>query len=84
MLRLCELLEPAPHALGLDELVLGRLHRPLHPSLLNGHLARLENLLTANGHEWTRKFHHKDTKDTKIKDPQITQISVQGSTLLTG
>jgi hypothetical protein len=25
--------------------------------------------------EWTRKFHHKDTKNTENKNPQITQIT---------
>jgi len=56
MLRLCELFERTPYALGVDELVLGRIQRPLCPPVLHGYLARLENLLnrTANGHELTR------------------------------
>src|ERR1700722_5362467 len=45
MLRLCEPLERAPYALGVDELVLGRLHRPVRAALFNGDLARLEDLL---------------------------------------
>jgi hypothetical protein len=53
------LFEPAPYALGLDEPILGRIQRRLRPTVLDGHLARLENLLTANGRkldrEWTRK-----------------------------
>ena len=45
-LRLRKLPQPPSHALGLDEPVLGRLHRPLCPALLDGSLDGLENFLT--------------------------------------
>ena len=40
-LRLRELPQPRPHALGVGEPLLGRLHRRLRAPLLHGHLARL-------------------------------------------
>ena len=46
VLRMRKLPESAPHALGMDELVLGRLHRSLRPPLLDGSLARLEDLIS--------------------------------------
>src|SRR6476469_6941911 len=46
VLRMRKLPESAPHALGLAELILGRLHRSLHPPLLDGSLARLEDLIS--------------------------------------
>lgn len=42
-----ELFEPAAYAVGVDELVLGRLHRPLHPFVFDGHLAGLAAILAA-------------------------------------
>src|SRR6266478_7528184 len=48
-LRLCDLFQPAPHALGLAKFVLGRLHRSLRAALLNGCLARLANRLSVEG-----------------------------------
>ena len=71
MLRLCQPFERAPYALGLDELILGRLHRSVRAALFNGDLARLEDLLNrewtrlrqaydAASYEWTRKFHHRE------------------------
>src|SRR5262245_5650105 len=46
VLRLRKLPQSAPHALGMDELILGWLHRSLHSPLLNGSLARLEDLIS--------------------------------------
>jgi hypothetical protein len=46
VLRMRKLPESAPHALGLAEFILGRLHRSLHPPLLDGSLARLEDLIS--------------------------------------
>src|SRR5271157_1707304 len=40
-----ELSEPSPYAVGVDEFVLGRFHRPLCASMLNGHLARFEDFI---------------------------------------
>jgi hypothetical protein len=48
MLLLRELLEPPPHALGVDESVLGRLHRPVRASLFDGDLARLEDFINVD------------------------------------
>jgi hypothetical protein len=48
-LRLCDLFQPAPHALGLAELVLGRFHRSLRAALLDGCLDRLANRLSVEG-----------------------------------
>ena len=48
MLFLRELLEPASHALGVDESVLGRLHRPVRASLFDGDLARLEDFINVD------------------------------------
>src|SRR4029450_8445634 len=45
-LRLRQLLESPPHALGVAESVVGRLHRSLCATLCNGGLARLANRLT--------------------------------------
>ncbi len=45
-LRLCDLFQPAPHALGLAEFVLGRFHRSLRAALLDGCLDRLANRLS--------------------------------------
>ena len=45
-LRLRELFQPASHALGVAESVLGRLHRSLRATLRNWHLARLANPVT--------------------------------------
>src|SRR5271167_4242526 len=42
-----ELSEPSPHAVGVDEFVLGRFHRPVCTSMLNGHLARFEDFINA-------------------------------------
>ena len=47
-LLLRELPEPPPYALGVDEFVLGRFQRPLCSPVLDGHLARLEDLVTMN------------------------------------
>ena len=66
MLRLCELFEPAPYALGLDEPILGRIQRRLRPTVLDGHLARLENLL--------ENFTTKTQRTQRIGNSQITQI----------
>ncbi len=48
MLLLRELLEPAPHALGVDESVLGWFHRPVRASLFDGDLARLEDFINVD------------------------------------
>ncbi len=45
-LRLLQLPQPRPHALGLVEPLLRRVRRPLRPALLDGHLDRLEDPLT--------------------------------------
>ena len=45
-LRLCHLLESPPHALGVDESLLGRFYRSLCAPLRDGRLARLANRLT--------------------------------------
>ena len=43
-------LNTPPHDVGVDQLVLGRLHRCLHPPLRDGHLARFQSfsILTSN------------------------------------
>ena len=46
-LRMRELLQSPAHALGLAQLVLGRLRRSLCAALLDGHLARCASLLAA-------------------------------------
>src|SRR6266567_7135914 len=48
-LRLCDLFQPAPHALGMAEFVLGRFHRSLRAALLDGCLDRLANSLSLDG-----------------------------------
>src|SRR6266404_1665276 len=48
-LRLCDLFQPAPHALGLAKFVLGRFHGSLRAALLNGCLDRLANRLGVEG-----------------------------------
>src|SRR6266496_1179987 len=48
-LRMRELLQSPAHALGLAQLVLGRLRRSLCTALLDGHLARLANRLSVEG-----------------------------------
>ena len=48
-LRMRELLQSPAHALGLAQLVLGRLCRPLCTALLDWHLARLANRLSVEG-----------------------------------
>jgi hypothetical protein len=55
---------------------LGRLHRPLHPPLLNGHLARLENLLTTDfNRERTRiDANRPDYTNTKRTGGDVPQI----------
>jgi hypothetical protein len=40
-LQLRQLPQQTPHDVGVDQFVLGRVHRPLRPALLDGHLARL-------------------------------------------
>jgi len=45
-LRMRELLQSPAHALGVAQLVLGRLRRSLCAALLDGHLARLANRLS--------------------------------------
>src|SRR5260370_11546202 len=45
-LRLCDLFQPAPHALGLAEFVLGRFHRSLRAALLDRCLDRFANRLS--------------------------------------
>ena len=45
-LRLCHLPESPPHALGVDESLLGRFYRSLCAPLRDGNLARLANRLT--------------------------------------
>src|ERR1700732_547543 len=48
-----QLSEPSPHALGVDEFVLGRFHRPVRASMLNGHLARFEDFINESLHRDT-------------------------------
>src|SRR6266567_3609367 len=48
-LRMCDLFQPTPHALGLAEFVLGRFHRSLRAALLDGSLDRLANRLSLDG-----------------------------------
>jgi hypothetical protein len=45
-LSMRQLFQPPPHALGMDESVLGRLLRSLCAPLLDGHLARFQNRLS--------------------------------------
>ena len=42
-LRLLQLSQPGPHAVGLGQPLLGRLRRPVHPAVLDGDLDRLED-----------------------------------------
>ena len=42
-LRLLQLPQPGPHAVGLVQPLLGRLRRPVRPAVLDGHLDRLED-----------------------------------------
>src|SRR6266516_4750162 len=48
-LRLRDLFQPAPHALGLAEFVLGRFHRSLRAALFDGCLDRLAANIAVEG-----------------------------------
>ncbi len=48
-LRVCELPEPLAYEVGLDQSVLGRVHRPVRPDVRDGHLDGLPDSLRLDG-----------------------------------
>ena len=57
LLQRRQLPQPAPHALGMAQPLLGRIRRCLHPPLRHGHLARLPFLHSLNPHRKIYRGH---------------------------
>src|SRR5437879_3296502 len=75
-LSLCELSEPPPHAVGLAQPVLGRIHRPLRPPVCDGSMDRLADFLKVTRVTPLHELHSPNGSCAHVQATHVTLVTM--------